>query len=110
MLAQRGGRLKNDIKNIFKDIVRMRIEEEIITGEEIFVDHTKFEANANRHRIVWKKTVDKSIKLIDEELELLAEKIERIQQRDEKEEHVPDYEKRKRMKRLAARNSDDDER
>lgn len=54
-------RLKDEIKNIFKQIILYGIKLGIIKGEEIFVDHTKNDANSNKHKIVWKKQVEKQL-------------------------------------------------
>ena len=71
-------RLKNDIKSVFKQIVRYAIEEGIIEGEDVFIDHTKREADANRHKIVWKKQVENQLKKIDEELDTPFDYVDRI--------------------------------
>jgi transposase len=72
-------RLKKDINTIFKEIVKVLLERDIIKGEDIFIDHTKMEANANRHKMVWKKSVKKRKAKIEEELNTLLRKIEKIQ-------------------------------
>ena len=77
-------RLKNDIKSVFKQIVRYAIEEGIIEGEDVFIDHTKREADANRHKIVWKKQVENQLKKIDEELDTLFEYVDRINKAEDK--------------------------
>ncbi len=77
-------RLKDDIKEIFKQIILYGIELGIIKGEEVFVDHTKNQANANRHKIIWKKQVEKQLEKIDNELDRLFEYIDEINQDEEK--------------------------
>ena len=76
-------RLKDDIKLIFKEIVLQGIKAGIIEGKDIFIDHTKTEANANRHKIVWKKQVEKQSVKIDEELDELFEYIDKINDDEE---------------------------
>lgn len=78
-------RLKNEIKKIFKEIVIYGIENKIIEGKDVFVDHTKNEANSNKHKIVWKKQVEKQLVRIDEELDELFEFIDKINEDEEKE-------------------------
>ena len=77
-------RLKDDIKPIFKSIVLYGIETGIIEGKDIFVDHTKRSANANRHKIVWKKQVENQSRKTDEELDKLFEHIDKINADEEK--------------------------
>lgn len=77
-------RLKDDIKKIFKQIVRYGIEAGIIEGKDIFIDHTKAEANANKHKIVWKKQVEKQLAKIDAELDELFKHIDKINENEER--------------------------
>jgi transposase len=42
--------LKDDIKTIFKEVVRMGLKVGIIHGKDIFIDHTKIHANANPYK------------------------------------------------------------
>ena len=76
-------RLKDDIKLIFKQIVLYGIKAGIIEGKDIFVDHTKAEANANKHKIIWKKQVEKQSAKIDEELDELFDYIDKVNEDEE---------------------------
>lgn len=77
-------RLKDDIKSVFKQIVQYGIQEGIIEGKDIFVDHTKRSANANKHKVVWKKQVENQSRKIDEELDKLFDHIDKINADEEK--------------------------
>lgn len=77
-------RLKDDIKKIFKQIVIYGIEVGIIEGKDVFIDHTKAEANANRNKVVWKKQVEKQSAKIDVELDELFRYIDTINEEEEK--------------------------
>ena len=77
-------RLKDDIKKIFKQIILYGIEEGIIQGKDVFIDHTKTEANANKHKVVWKKQVEKQSAKIDTELDELFKYIDMINEDEEK--------------------------
>src|SRR3989338_8290730 len=77
-------RLKDDIKRIFKQIVIYGIEAGIIEGKDVFVDHTKNEANANKHKIVWSRQVNKQLDKIDIELDELFEHIDKINEDEER--------------------------
>ena len=67
--------LANCLENLFYQLVNKLKEENEIEYENIFIDGTKIEANANRYTFVWKKTINKnSIKLLSN-LELLIAKI-----------------------------------
>jgi transposase len=77
-------RLRDDIKSVFKQIVQYGIQEGIIEGKDVFIDHTKREANANKHKIVWKKQVENQSRKIDEELDKLFDHIDKINADEEK--------------------------
>lgn len=79
-------RLRRDIKEVFKSIVRMLVERGIVEGKDVFIDNSKYSANANRHKVVWKKTVKGRLASIEEELERLCERIEKIQAQEEQDE------------------------
>ncbi len=70
--------LGKEIKQIFKEIVKYGIRVGIISGKDIFIDHTKIEANANKHKIVWRKQVEKRQKSIDEEIDRLFDYIDKV--------------------------------
>jgi len=75
--------LGKDIKKIFKEIVVFGMDSGIISGKDIFVDHTKVEANANKYKIVWRKQVEKRQKSIDEELDKLFDYVDEINEKED---------------------------
>ena len=77
-------RLKDDIKRVFKYIVQYALEQGIIEAKDVFVDHTKNEANANKHKMVWRKHVEKQSGKIDEELDELFRFIDELNEKEEK--------------------------
>jgi len=77
-------RLKDEIKKVFKEIVRYGIEQGIIKGEDVFIDHTKNEANSNKHKVVWKKQVENQLKRIDEEIDGLFKYVDELNEKEEK--------------------------
>lgn len=77
-------RLKDDIKSVFKQIVQYGIQEGIIEGKDVFIDHTKRSANANKHKVVWKNQVYNQSRKIDEELDKLFDHIDKINADEEK--------------------------
>jgi transposase len=72
----RSERLPNAIDDLMGQLVALLREGGEISGETIFVDGTKIEANANRYTFVWKKGVSKNESKMQEkmkkELPLLA--------------------------------------
>ena len=91
-------RLKDDIKYVFKQIVLYGIEEGIIEGKDVFVDHTKKVANANKHKVVWRKNVEKQSERIDEELDMLFNYVDKINEEEDKifgDKDLPEQERNK---------------
>ena len=76
-------RLKEDIKKIFKHIVIYALENKIIDAKDVFVDHTKRDANANKHKVVWRKQVEKQLAKIDQELESLFKYVDRVNEEED---------------------------
>ncbi len=76
--------LGKEIRQIFKEMVVLGIKIEIISGKDIFIDHTKVEANANKHKIVWRKNVERRQKSIDDELDDLFDYIDKVNEEEDK--------------------------
>lgn len=75
----------DDIKIYFKHFVQMGMELGIISGKDIFVDHTKYQANANPYKMIWKKSLEKRLLKIDEELENLFDYIQKLNDEEDSE-------------------------
>jgi transposase len=72
----RGKRLKNDIENIFKQVVLLLVESDILTLNEVFTDGTKIESVANRYTFVWKKSVEKNKQKLEKNIQAVLKEIE----------------------------------
>lgn len=74
-------RVSDVTKTIIQDLyctftIRLK-QEKLIEGQSIFIDGTKFEANANKYTFVWKKAVDRFYpRLKAKEIEYYKEEIE----------------------------------
>ena len=53
----RSSKLKNEIKEIFAQVVTLLVKEELVSIEEGYTDGTKIEANANKYTFVWGKAI-----------------------------------------------------
>lgn len=73
----------DDIKFYFKHFVQMGMEIGILEGKDIFIDHTKYQANANPYKMIWKKSVDKRLSNIDNELEILFKYIQELNEQED---------------------------
>lgn len=52
-------KMGDQIERVFYDVVKYLLNMGEISGENLFIDGTKLEANANRYTFVWKKSVEK---------------------------------------------------
>jgi transposase len=62
-------------EHLFYQLVEYLRERKEITGEHLFVDGTKIEANANRYSFVWGKSVGKRAEKLQAKLNALLEEI-----------------------------------
>lgn len=81
----RGERLEEELKDIFSQIVMLLAENGALSIQEIYVDGTKLEANANRYTFVWKKSVKYNKERIKEQLTELWNYSVRVTKEEEKE-------------------------
>lgn len=66
--------LSNNVEELFNDINKLIFEKEKVDLNHIYIDGSKFEANANKYSWVWKKATEKSrYKLFDKITILLNE-------------------------------------
>ena len=66
----RGVRLKEALRSVFEEVVKLLASEGLLSIEEVYTDGTKIEANANKYTFVWKKAIqtnkEKMKKALDE--------------------------------------------
>ena len=67
----RSERLKNVLKDVFTQVVRLLVESGHVGLKDINVDGTKIEANANRYTFVWGNAIKTNKKKMGEQLEAL---------------------------------------
>ncbi len=51
----RSERLKGVLKEVFREVVLLLVEQRTITLKEVYLDGTRIEANANRYTFVWSR-------------------------------------------------------
>jgi transposase len=74
----RGERMKGVIEDVFASVVEVLVEGGYIPMENYYVDGTKIEANANKHRVVWAKRNRKYQEQIREKVQEILEEVERV--------------------------------
>ena len=69
--------LGDQIETIFNNINKVIFEKEGVDLNHLYIDGSKFEANANKYSWVWKKATEKSRYRLFEKITLLLEEINR---------------------------------
>ena len=71
-------RVKNEINNIFTQVVLLLAERGFITLDVEYIDGTKIESRANKYTFVWRKTVEKNRAKLQEKIRILLEQIDDV--------------------------------
>jgi transposase len=74
----RGEKMKGAIEEVFTRVLELLVEEGYVKLENYFVDGTKIEANANRHKVVWAKSRAKYQERMREKVKDLLKEIEAV--------------------------------
>jgi transposase len=73
----RKGRLK-DVKKLFKQILDVCVELGMVRCGKISIDGTKIEANSSRNRIIYRKSLEKSLKGYEEKIDQIMKEAEEV--------------------------------
>jgi transposase len=82
----RSERLKDVLKEVFAQVVKMLTESGHVSLQEVYTDGTKIEANANRYTFVWGNSIKSNKQKIEKQLEELwnfAEKVSKEELQDQ---------------------------
>ena len=72
----RSSRLKGKIEAVFGYVIEQLLAYGYISLNDLFLDGSKFGANANKYKAVWKKNVDRYEKQLQEKIKELLKKID----------------------------------
>jgi transposase len=81
----RSKRMKQAVEDIFGSIVEILIEGGYIKADNLNVDGTKIEANANRYSYIWRKNVERQSKTIKGKVSELLKHIDQLQNEEDAE-------------------------
>ncbi len=71
-------RVKNEINNIFTQVVLLLADRGFITLDVEYIDGTKIESKANKYTFVWRKTVEKNRAKLQEKIRILLQQIDEV--------------------------------
>jgi transposase len=83
--AFRGERMKEVIEEVFTSVLELLVAEGYVKLENYFVDGTKVEANANRHKVVWAKSRAKYQERLREKVQELLKEIDAVNAAEDEE-------------------------
>ena len=81
----RGERMKGVIGEVFSGVVEYLVAEGYVKLEDLFVDGSKIEADANKHKVVWAKRKERYEKRVKEQIRGLLEQIEQANEAEQAE-------------------------
>ena len=87
----RGQRLRNQLKQIFTQVVLLLQEAGVLSIKDLYIDGTKIEANANRYTFVWAKSAKTSRERIQKQLKDIWAYVEKVYGEEQKELNEPDF-------------------
>ena len=90
----RGSRMKGVIDEVFAEVLEYLIEAGKVQLEHYFVDGTKIEADANKHKVVWAKRKDSYQKRVRQQIGELLQQIEAENEAEQAEYGANDLEER----------------
>ncbi len=71
-------RVKNEINNIFTQVVLLLADRGFITLDVEYIDGTKIESKANKYTFVWRKTVEKNRAKLQQKIHMLLQQIDEV--------------------------------
>lgn len=81
----RGVRMKGVIGEVFGAVVEYLMGEGYVKMEELYVDGSKIEADANKHKVVWAKRKERYEKRVQEQIQELLQEIEKANEAEQAE-------------------------
>ena len=69
-------RIKEEINNIFTQLVLMLVDKGFVSLDVVYIDGTKIESKANKYTFVWRKTVERNRAKLMEKIRILLEQVD----------------------------------
>lgn len=80
----RSRRLKEEVEDVFRQVVELLVDHGHVSLEEAYIDGTKLEANAGRYTFVWGRSIKTNKARMRERLNELLEYADRVSEAEEK--------------------------
>lgn len=79
----RGARMDGMIEDIFKELLELLVEEGYVDLENLYTDGSKWEANSNRHKCVWRSNTDRFKGQVEERIMGILDQIRELQEQED---------------------------
>lgn len=87
----RSDRLRESLRSVFEEVVKLLAQEGLLSIEEVCVDGTKIEANANRYTFVWKKAIATNKEKMKQQLKGIWEYAQSVASKEDNLPDPPDF-------------------
>lgn len=78
-------RMERAVEEVFYAVIEVMIKGGYIKAENLFVDGTKIEANANKYSYIWKKNVERQEEKIKDKIKNLLQHVKELQRNEDEE-------------------------
>jgi len=79
----RGNRMEGMVEEVFKEVLLYLVEAGYVDLNDLYVDGSKWEANANRHKITWRKNTERYKLGVEARIEEILEQVKHLQSQEE---------------------------
>lgn len=79
----RSGHLKDSINTVFKSLLLLMFEEGYIHLNEYYCDGTTIQADANKHKVIWKKNATRFRESIEERIDVTLSEIDKLNKEED---------------------------
>lgn len=80
----RGNRMRSIVDDVFKEVLVFLTEEGYVSLDDLYVDGSIWEANANRHKIMWRKNVERYKSAVLERVAAMLEQSRLLQAEEDR--------------------------
>ena len=76
--------MKSIVDDVFKEVLVFLTEEGYVSLDDLYVDGSIWEANANRHKIMWRKNVERYKSAVLERVAAMLEQARLLQAEEDR--------------------------
>lgn len=81
----RGKRMRGMVDTIFEQVLSYLVEQGYVNLDDLYIDGSKWEANGNRYKVVWRKNTERYKDRVSVRIRDLLEQIRELQRQEDEE-------------------------